>query len=99
MTIFVIKMHLRKLRLKVVNHRDFKTFENERLMISLQFLREKSADYIGKALTIPLKYVIHDIVLNTPAIKNKKYIHNIRINESFMIKRNAFHKQFCRKYF
>ena len=99
MTIFVLKMHLQKLRPKVVNYRDFKTSENERLMNSLQFLREKSADYIGKTLTIPLKYVIHYIVLNTPAIENKKYPHNIRINESFMTKRNAFQKQFCRKYF
>ena len=36
MTISALKMHLRKLPPKIVSYRDFKKFENERFMDSLQ---------------------------------------------------------------
>ena len=45
MIIFVLKMYFRNIPLKVISYRDFKKFDNERFMNSLQSnLREESTD-------------------------------------------------------
>ena len=47
MTISVLKMHFRKLPPKVISYRDFKIFENERFMNSLQSaLNSQNSDYV-----------------------------------------------------
>ena len=92
MTISVLKMHFRKLPLKVINYRNFKKFDNERFMNSLQYtLNEERIDYSKN----PDKFFeICHTVLNTHAPKKKKYI--LGNNKPFMIK--TFSKLSCKEH-
>ena len=82
MTICVLKMHFRKLPPKVINYRDFKNFDNERFMNSLQYtLAEEHIDYSRN----PDKFFeICQNVLNNHAPRKKKYIRGN--NKPFMTK-------------
>ena len=92
MTISVLKMHFRKLPPKVINYRDFKKFDNERFMNSLQYtLDEERIDYSKN----PDKFLeICHTVLNTHAPKKKKYIRGN--NKPFMTK--TFSKLSCKEH-
>ena len=82
MTISALKMHFRKLPPKVINYRDFKKFDNDRFMNSLQYtLNKKRIDYSKN----PGKFFeICHTVLNTHAPKKKKYTRGN--NKPFMTK-------------
>ena len=76
MTISVSKMHFHKLPPKVISYRDFKNFEKDTFMNSLQSaLNNQNPDLF---FNICLK------VLNKHAPRKKKYIR--RNNEPFMTK-------------
>ena len=82
MTISVLKMHFRKLPPKVINYRDFKKFDYERFMNSLQYtLNEERIDYSQNPDRF---FEISHTVLNTYAPKKKKYIRGN--NKTFMTK-------------
>ena len=70
MTISVLKMHFRKLPPKIISYRDFKKFDNERFMDSLQHtLVQESFDWSKN----PDKfYEICHTIFNTHAPKKKK---------------------------
>ena len=72
-TISVLKMHFRKLPLKVISYRDFKTFENERFITSLQStLESQNIDYIKNSITLKdLFFEICQKVLNHHAPRKK----------------------------
>ena len=73
MTISVLKMHFCKLPPKVLRNKDFKNFENERFMDSLQSaFNNQNGDYVKN----PDLFVnISHEVLNEYAPRKKKYIH------------------------
>ena len=75
-------MHFRKLQPKVIRYKDFKNFENEMFMNSLQSaLNNQNGDFVK----IPdLFFNICHEVLNKHAPRKKKYI--CRNNKPFMIK-------------
>ena len=72
MTSSILKIHFRKLTPKVISHRDFKKFENERFMDSLYFaINSQNIDYTK----IPdLFFNICQNELNHDAPREKKYI-------------------------
>ena len=75
-------MHFQKLPPKVINCRDFKKIDNERFMNSLLYtVNEESIDYSKNFDNI---FEICHTVLNTHALKKKKYIHGN--NKPFMTK-------------
>ena len=82
MAISVLKMHLRKLPPKGINFRDFKKFDNERFMNSLQYApNEERIDYSKN----PDKFFeICHTKLNIHAPKKKKCIRGN--NKPFMTK-------------
>ena len=82
MTISVLKMHFRKLLPKVISYRDFKKFDNDRFMDSLQHtLGQESFDWSKN----PDKFFeICQTIFNTHAPKKKKYIRGN--NKPFMTK-------------
>ena len=83
MTISVFKMHFRKLPPKVISYRDFKNFENERFITSLQStLESQNIDYIKNP---DLFFEICQKVFNHHAPRKKKYIRGGN-NKSFMTK-------------
>ena len=72
MTISVLKMHFRKIPPNVINYRDFKKFDNEEFINSLQStLRKESTDYSKN----PDEFfeVCHS-VLDINAPKKQKYV-------------------------
>ena len=70
MTVSVLKMHFRKLPPKVINHRRFKKFDNEKFMNSLQCsLNGERIDY---SKNLEKCFEICHTVLNTQAPKRKK---------------------------
>ena len=81
-TISVLKTHFRKLPPKIISYRDFKKFDNERLIDSLQHtLGQESFDWRKS----PDKfYEICYTIFNTHAAKKKKYIGGN--NKPFMTK-------------
>ena len=82
MTISVLKMHFLKLSPKVIRYRDFKNFENERFMNSLQSaLNNQNGDYIKNPEVF---FNICHEVLNKHAPRKKKYIRGN--NKPFMTK-------------
>ena len=75
-----LKMHFRKLSLKIINYREFEELDNERFMNSLQYtLREENVDY---SKNLDKFYKICQSVLNNHAPRKKKYIHEN--NKPFM---------------
>ena len=63
MTISVLKMHFRKLPPKIISYRDFKKFDNERFMDSLQhILGQESFDW-SKTLISFITFVIQYLTL------------------------------------
>ena len=91
MTISVLKMHFRKLPPKIISYRDFKKFDNERFMDSLQHtLGQESFDWSKN----PGKFyeICHTIFISH-APKKKKYIRGN--NKPFMTK--AYSKVIMRR--
>ena len=69
MTISVLKIHLRKVAPNVINYRDFKKFDTERFMNSLQYtLSEEQIDYSKNHDTF---FQISQNVLNKHATRKK----------------------------
>ena len=82
MAISILKMHFRKLPPKVISYRNFKNFENERFMNSLQLaLNNQNGDYIKNP---DLIFNICHEVLNKYAPRKKNYIRGN--NKPFMTK-------------
>ena len=82
MTISVLKMHFRKLPPKVISYRDFKNFENDRFMNSLQSaLNNQNSNYVKNP---DLFFNICHRVLDKHAPRKKKYIRGN--NKPFMTK-------------
>ena len=82
MTICVLKTHFRKLPPKGISFRDFKNFENDRFMNSLQSpLNNQNSDYVKNP---DLFFNICHKVLNKHPLRKKKYIHGN--NKLFMTK-------------
>ena len=72
MTISILKMHFRQLPPKVISYRNFKNFENERFMNSLQLaLNNQNGDYVKNA---DLIFNICHEVLNKYAPRKKNHI-------------------------
>ena len=72
MTISILKMHFRQLLPKVISYGNFKNFENERFMNSLQLaLNNQIGDYVKNA---DLIFNICHEVLNKYAPRKKNYI-------------------------
>ena len=82
MTISVLKMYFRKLPLKVISYWDFKNFENERFITSLQSTLESQNIYYIK--NPDLFFEICQKVLNHHAPRKKRYIRGN--NKPFMNK-------------
>ena len=73
MAISVLKIHFRKLLPKVISYRDFKNFENDRFLNSLQSaLNNQNSYYVRNP---DLFFNICHEVLNKQAPRKKKYIH------------------------
>ena len=79
-TFSVLKMHSRKLSLKMISYRDFRKFENEKFMYSLNFkvdclrfiaLNNQNIDYTKNS---HLLFEICHNNLNHQAPRNKRYI-------------------------
>ena len=82
MAITVLKMHFCKLPPKVISHRDFKTFQNDRFMNSLQSaLHNQYSDYVKNP---DLFFNICHKVLNKHVPRKEKYIRGN--NKLFMTK-------------
>ena len=82
MTIYVLKIHFRKLPPKVINFRDFKKFDNERFIDSLHYtLSEEQIDYSKNSDKF---FEISQNVLKKLAPRKKKYIRGN--NKLFMTK-------------
>ena len=70
--IYVLKWHFRKLPPKVISYRDFRNFENESFMNSLQpALDNQNDDYVKNA---DLFFNICHEIRNKHAARKKKYI-------------------------
>ena len=69
MTISVLKMHFRKLPPKIINYKDFKTFDNKRFMNSLRHtFSEERVDYNKNPNNF---YEIYVSVLNNDAPRTR----------------------------
>ena len=72
MTISVLKMHFRKLPPKIISYRDFKKFDNERFMDSLQHTLGQESFDLSKTLINFITFVIQYL---TPMRRIRKIIY------------------------